>query len=235
MKNDRHCMSDRIRETLSERILLGQLLPGDRLVELDLAREFDTSQTPVREALRELESLRLVESQPYRGTRVRTISDQEMTEAYAVRGALEQLAGEVAAPLLQHDPASISELREISETLHRAAAASDIDAYCLHNMRFHRRIIAASHNAMLAHTWESLAFDTRVRIHLKIVKAADLVERAREHDAIVDALEQGAGHRAGKLLRKHANSCLQRWLARDRSIDASEAPNAELMQASVLS
>ena len=234
MNNDRHTMSDRIRETLSERILVGKLLPGDRLVELDLAREFDTSQTPVREALRELEQLRLVESQPYRGTRVRTISDREMTEAYAVRGALEQLAGEVAGPLLQHDADTIRELREISDTLHRAAAASNIDDYCLHNMRFHRRIIAATNNAMLAHTWESLAFDARVRIHLKIVKAADLVERAREHDAIIDALEQGQGALAGRLLREHANSCLQRWLARDRSLDPAAAPDSELMKASVL-
>jgi DNA-binding GntR family transcriptional regulator len=137
-------------------------------------------------------------------------------------------------PLLHHDAATIRELREISETLHRAAEAGNIDDYCLHNMRFHRRIIGATNNAMLAHTWESLAFDARVRIHLKIVKAADLVERAREHDAIIDALEQGLGPTAGRLLREHANSCLQRWLARDRSLDPAEAPDSEVVQASIL-
>src|SRR4051812_24212981 len=89
MNFDRQCMSDQIRDTLTSKIFDGRLQPGDRLVELEIAREFDTSQTPVREALRELESLRLVESAPYRGTRVRAISDREMFESYTVRGVLE--------------------------------------------------------------------------------------------------------------------------------------------------
>ena len=125
MDRSRHCMSDRIRETLAQRIYDGELAPGDRLIELDIAREFDTSQTPVREALRELETLRLVESVPYRGTRVRGISDREMTEAYTVRGALEQLAGELAAAHLKNDPNAIASIRVSLEGIHAAARAGD--------------------------------------------------------------------------------------------------------------
>ena len=66
---DRDCMSDRICRTLAERIIGGLLAPGERLVEMRIAKEFRTSQAPVREALRELEALRLVASEPYRGTR----------------------------------------------------------------------------------------------------------------------------------------------------------------------
>src|SRR3954466_13947654 len=71
MAVDRDCMSDRIRRVLAERIISGQLAPGERLVEMRIAEEFRTSQAPVREALREPLTLRLVESEPDRGTRGR--------------------------------------------------------------------------------------------------------------------------------------------------------------------
>ncbi|MES2788292.1 MAG: GntR family transcriptional regulator, partial [Planctomycetota bacterium] len=131
-------MSDRIREELTSRILDGSLKPGDRLVELDLAREFDTSQTPVREALRELETSRLVESFPYRGTRVRAISDREMLEAYSVRGVLEQFAAELAAPFFHHNTV---ELRASAEAVHQAARDGDVEGYGRHNTNFHRLIV----------------------------------------------------------------------------------------------
>src|SRR5664279_3052332 len=94
----RDSVRDQIKRVLLGRILDGAYKPGDRLLELQIAREFDVSQGPVREALRELEALRLVESQTYRGTRVRGVNAQEMREAYQVRSCLEELAAKLAAP-----------------------------------------------------------------------------------------------------------------------------------------
>lgn len=208
MKNSRNCMSDRIREEITSRILNGSLKPGDRLVELDLAREFDTSQTPVREALRELETSRLVESVPYRGTRVRAISDREMLESYSVRGVLEQFAAELAAPYFQHNTV---ELRASADAVHQAARDGDVEAYGRNNTDFHRLIVDRSDNEQLIQSWLALGFDTRVRIHLARVAQLDLPDRAREHDAIVDALDVGDGITAGRLLREHSESCKARW------------------------
>src|SRR5262245_30041516 len=73
---------------------MGDTRPA-RLKELQLAREFDTSQAPVREALRELEATGVIESEPQRGSRVRTVSEKELGEAYQVRAVLEQFAGEL--------------------------------------------------------------------------------------------------------------------------------------------
>jgi DNA-binding GntR family transcriptional regulator len=213
MNHDRQCMSDAIRDSLTLQIFDGTLKAGDRLVELEIAREFDTSQTPVREALRELESLRLVDSAPYRGTWVRGISDREMIEAYAVRGILEQLAGELAAPRLKGD---VAEIRVSLELIHDAARAGDIEGYAKHNFDFHRAIVVASDNEILVQSWDRLAFEPRVRLHLRSQHEPRLIERAREHDEPVDALERGDGVTAGRLLRKHAESCKQRWL--DRSL-----------------
>lgn len=218
MNHDRLCMSDRIRVSLETRIFDGTLKAGDRLVELEIAREFDTSQTPVREALRELESLRLVESVPYRGTRVREISNREMVEAYTVRGVLEQLAAELAAPRLKGNVATI---RESLAKIHKAARDGDIEGYARHNLDFHRAIVVASDNEVLIQSWDRLSFEARVRLHLRRHQDTNLVERAREHDGPVDALEAGDGITAGVLLREHAESCKQRWC--DRPTDQHDA------------
>ena len=199
---DRDCMSDRIRRVLAERIIGGILAPGERLVEMRIAEEFRTSQAPVREALRELETLRLVESEPYRGTRVRDVGEREMAEAYAVRAVLEQAAAEAAAPALK---GNVEGLRQTLVRLHEAAVAGDREGYARHNLDFHRGIVEAAGNRILLQTWDSLGFETRIRITLSR-KDHDMLRHVGCHDPIVDALEAGDGLQAGRLLREHAES-----------------------------
>ena len=199
---ERDCMSDRIRRVLAERIIGGQLAPGERLVEMRIAEEFRTSQAPVREALRELETLRLVESEPYRGTRVREVGEGEMDEAYAVRAVLEQSAAEWAAPRLK---GNVEALRRCLVEVSASALANDREQYARHDLEFHRGIVEAAGNKILLQTWDSLGFDTRVRIMLAR-KNPDLPRFAHCHDPILDALELGDGRAAGRLLREHAES-----------------------------
>jgi DNA-binding GntR family transcriptional regulator len=198
----RDCMSDRIRQALTERILSGDLRPGERLVELKVAAEMNTSQGPVREALRELEARGLVTSEPFRGTRVRTVSEEEMAQAYAVRAVLERAAGEWAAPHLRHNTA---QLRAALAGLHAAARSADRDAYTRHDLDFHRAIVRAAGNAVLSQAWEGLAFETRILLTL-YRKDLNLVDVAGWHDAIVDALDAGDGARAGELLYRHSEA-----------------------------
>ena len=202
MMLERDCMSDRIRRVLAERIIGGSLAPGERLVEMRIAEEFRTSQAPVREALRELETLRLVESEPYRGTRVREVGEREMAEAYAVRAVLEQAAAETAAPRLK---GNVEALRQCLVELRGVSLAGDHGGYARHNLDFHRRIIVAADNKILLQTWDSLGFETRVRINLARHES-DLLRRAASHDPILEALEAGDGPTAGRLLREHSES-----------------------------
>ncbi len=94
----RDSMADRVKQDLLHRIMSGELSPGTRLIELQIARELNTSQGPVREALCELEGLELVVTEPYKGTRVREVTPQDIREAYMVRAVLENLVGQLAAP-----------------------------------------------------------------------------------------------------------------------------------------
>src|ERR1700723_3911970 len=94
----RDSMAERVKQDLLRRIMSGELSPGTRLIELHIAKELNTSQGPVREALCELEALELVVTEPYKGSRVREVTPQDMREAYMVRAALEEMAGQLAAP-----------------------------------------------------------------------------------------------------------------------------------------
>ena len=79
----------------------GSFGPGDRLIEMHIAKEYGTSQGPVREALRELEMLGFVRSEPHRGTYVRDPWQRGMLELYELRGALEEFAARMATPRLK--------------------------------------------------------------------------------------------------------------------------------------
>src|SRR3954471_22352057 len=117
----RGVLRDQVKDVLMERILDGVYGPGDRIVEIRVAEELGVSQAPVREALRELEMLRLVVSEPFRGARGRDVGPDEIAEAYPVRAALEELAARFAAPALAGRAAPLA--AEIDGM--RAAAADD--------------------------------------------------------------------------------------------------------------
>jgi DNA-binding GntR family transcriptional regulator len=196
----RDSMRDQIRRVLVQRILEGYYKPGDRLVELQIARELKTSQGPVREALRELEALRLVESETYRGTRVRSLSEREMEDAGRVRGVLEEAAAVWGAATLKQNVAALT--AELA-AIRTAAAAGDLDAYSQHNMTFHRLVVEASDNQVLLRVWDSLMLEVRTRIGLTQLDI-DMAFAAETHVPIVEALSRGDGATAGRLLREHA-------------------------------
>src|SRR6202046_3267499 len=129
----RDSMAERVKQELLRRIMNGELPPGSRLVELQIARELNTSQGPVREALCELEGLELVVTEPYKGSRVREVTPQDIREAYMVRATLEELAGQLAAP---HFAGSVIGLRKAATAILDAARKKDIASYTRHDMHF---------------------------------------------------------------------------------------------------
>jgi DNA-binding GntR family transcriptional regulator len=196
----RQSTRDLIKETLMERILKGTLKPGDRLVELQIAQELGTSQGPVREALRDLQGLGLIEQEPYKGTRVRAITDREIEEAYLVRSVLEQLAAELAAPKLK---GNVGALKKEVDAFIAAAKNKDLKNYSAHDMEFHRRIIEAADNNLLNAMWNSVVLESKFRITLKHRIGEDELENlANAHVPIMTALEAGDGAEAGRLARE---------------------------------
>jgi DNA-binding GntR family transcriptional regulator len=203
----RSMLRDQIKDVIVERILDGVYGPGERIVEIRVAHEFGVSQAPVREALRELELLRLVVSEPFRGARVREVSAEELAEIYPVRAALEEVAARGATPRLAGD---LSGLEAALGDMRDAAAARDVHAFIAHDVAFHRQIVEASGNRTLVELWNSLHVDLRTTITL-IKRVSDLGEVAESHLTVLEAVASGDPERAARVLREHIES-FARWV-----------------------
>jgi DNA-binding GntR family transcriptional regulator len=146
------------------------------MVETQIAHEFGTSQAPVRESLRDLESLRFVESQAFRGTRVRAITQEELAEIYPVRAAIEEVAAQMAA---LHLDGGLGDLKRELEAMRRAADLGDLHDQVHHDVDFHRLIVHASQNTTLIEVWSSLRIEARtlitsVQTHLDLHQIAEM-------------------------------------------------------------
>ncbi len=192
-------LREQVKELILQRILKGDYLPGERLVETRIAQELGTSQAPVREALRDLELLRFVESAPFKGARVREISDEELLEIYPVRAAIEEVAAREAAVRLD---GAVSALEAELEAMHRAADAGDLHDQVAHDVNFHRLIVEAAGNRTLLDTWNFLRVESRTII-TALRTGLDGHEIAERHRPVLDALRARDPERAGRALRRH--------------------------------
>jgi DNA-binding GntR family transcriptional regulator len=192
-------LREQVKELILERILNGSYLPGERLVETRIAAELGTSQAPVREALRDLELLRFIESTPFRGARVREVSQEELLEIYPVRAAIEEVAAREAATRLD---GNVDALAAELEAMHRAADANDLHAQVEHDVAFHRLIVEASGNAILLETWLSLGIGPRT-IVTALRTGLDGHEIAERHRPVLEALRARDPEAAGAALRRH--------------------------------
>jgi DNA-binding GntR family transcriptional regulator len=195
----RQPLRTKVRDFLLAQILDGGFAPGDPIRELDIASRLGVSQAPVREALRELVATGLVEYEPNRGSRVRTIRSEDLVQYYPVRAALEGIAGEQAAPYLAGDTASLDE--QIALMLY-ATAANNIFAFAKASSAFHRAVVVAAHNRALLDAWQTLGIEVLTTVSLGTT-ATPLLEVAQEHIPIAQALHNGDAKQASSLLRNH--------------------------------
>ena len=195
----RTVLREQVKDVLLERILEGEYEPGDRLVETRIAHELGTSQAPVREALRELAALRFVETEPFRGARVRTVSALELAEAYPVRAALEELAASEAAGRMD---GNVEELEAELEAMREAAWAGELRRQVAHDVAFHRTIVAAAGNRVLLDVWSSLHIETRTTVTL-VKTHIDPELLAEWHVPILEAIRSGSPVAAATASREH--------------------------------
>ncbi|RAJ42711.1 DNA-binding GntR family transcriptional regulator [Kitasatospora sp. SolWspMP-SS2h] len=205
-------LREQIRGHIVEGIVSGRWKPGERIVERGIAAELEVSQAPVREALRELEMLRLIESSPNKGVRVRVLTAADLEEIYPVRAGLEQLAAETAARRAAADPAAgaalMAALESETAALRTADRSLDIRAQVRHTVAFHRELVRASGNSVLLHTWESLGIEVWAALSIRWLGARQ-PSYAEEHEAVLEALRQ-RDPRVGELVREHVLDCAPR-------------------------
>jgi DNA-binding GntR family transcriptional regulator len=134
--------SERVYRSLRDHILEGKLPPGTRLTELDLAQQFESSRTPVREALKRLGAEGLVSIDPGRGMVVREIDAAEAEEIYVIREVIDGLAGRLAAPRASED--DLTKLRVLIDTQRECLREGDWPEMVRANRRYHEVIYRAT-------------------------------------------------------------------------------------------
>jgi DNA-binding GntR family transcriptional regulator len=192
-------LAQQIRESLVVRIVSGEIRPGERLVETRLASVYGTSQAPVREALRELEAMRMVETRPRRGTFVRHFVRETLRECYVVRAALEETATRLA---MLGGTVPVPALRAEVKAMRVAARTDDPDAAARASVAFHRHVVDAARNELLKLSWEALRIEARTSVTM-VAADVKLKDIAREHAALLKTIEAGDLEAACREARDH--------------------------------
>lgn len=213
-------LSRQIRDALMRQIVAGELSGGERLVETRLAAGFGTSQAPVREALRELESIGLVEIRPRRGTFVRPFVQQTLRESYVVRAALEEAATRLA---MIAGTLPLDDIAAAVADMERAAEAGDVRGVGHASVRFHRHVVHAAGNQLLERAWEALQIEARTAVTLVAVQP-DLVDVAKGHRELYDTMVSGDLEGACRHARDHQWAFVD--LPHDAHGQAREAPGS---------
>lgn len=202
--------ADRVFEALQDAIVRGEIPPGSRVGETELAVRFGTSRGPLREALRRLESRHLVERTPHVGIRIASLGYAALIEIYYVREALEGMAARLAA--LHMTDAEVAGLKALLAAHEQDEALKADTAYFQQegDLDFHYRIIQGSHNAALA---EMLIGELYHRIRMYRYQVSAYANRPKkafgEHQRIVEAIEARDGDLAEMLMRRHLSSARQ--------------------------
>ncbi|MFI6326079.1 GntR family transcriptional regulator [Nonomuraea sp. NPDC050556] len=171
-------------EALKERIVEGELTPGQRLIERDLAAELAVSRIPVREALGRLEAERLVVVVPRRGVLVSPFTPDDVADFFDVRESLEVLAARLAAE--RASSADLVRLREVLAEADRATGESDARGMALANAAFHAAVVDVSGNALLRDLMRPL--EARLRWLFRLTVDRDPGEQCAEHHALYEAI-----------------------------------------------
>ena len=193
--------SAKIRDSLEQRIVEGELGNGKRLDETELSGFYGVSRTPVREALQRLAESGLAEHLPRRGTFVRSPSLSQLVEMFEVMAELECMAIRLAARRATTN--DIDALEKDNETCRAAVAANDTKKYYEVNARLHGRIYQMSGNSFLANEARRLHDRLRPFRRLQLRVRGRMEESMAEHDIILAALRDGDADRAMETMRKH--------------------------------
>jgi DNA-binding GntR family transcriptional regulator len=206
-------MQGRVIEGLRERIITGAIDPGAPLSELALAEEFGVSRTPVREALKQLQTEGLVEVRPRVGTFVTTPSRREITELFEMKELLEGAAARLLA-----QRGRVPEIDALEENLREADAAvarDDRDGYARLVGEFHDLLIRGADNGKLESHYRTLmnqlAYARLVTTSLS--QPGRALQSDREHHLVLELIIAKDGDSAERVMREHVRASRQALMA----------------------
>lgn len=206
-------------ETMREAIISGQLKPGERLMEVQLAEEMGVSRTPVREAIRKLELEGFVVMVPRKGAYVADISTKDIADVFEIRAALEALAAGLAAERITDE-----ELEELQRTLvkvSKSAESHDLENLIQVDTEFHDVLYKASRNERLVQIISNLREQIQRFRSTTLAAPGRMKDALEEHKKIVDAISERNVALAAQLAQEHIENAENSMLEAIRKMTES--------------
>ncbi len=199
----------------------GLILPGDRIIEAELAMQLGVSRVPVREALRVLESQGIVVNEPYKGIRLTPVSPERIDQLIEVRVALETTAATHAIRLGQNDGPNLARLEAIVQEMETMAERDDVFGFATADTSFHRTLCSFGVNAVLCDMWEMLARQMTIIFGLSTL-GKPMESIIEEHRALVTVFRAGDIQDMAREINQHIDVeihkvDLEKIIARRRS------------------
>ncbi|CAN7716915.1 GntR family transcriptional regulator [Variovorax sp. LjRoot290] len=200
MRSPQPLSAEQVCERIRSAILSGELKPGSKLTEQDLAAELEVSRTPVREAIRQLEVERLVSRTPFVGVTVAQLSPEEVIELLDIREVLEGLVARLATENM--DSFHLQRLKKSLQQLAASARKSDVGAYLDQALAFRRALVECCGSATLSE--HVMAIENRLRLTgSRTALLPGRMEAAiEEHEKLLDAIVRGDAKGAERLNRE---------------------------------
>jgi len=193
-------LSEQVKDVIIEAIMSGELKPGQRVVESALARQLGVSQAPVREAIRDLVLMGFLETEPYKGTSVRSFTPEGLHEVYTVRAAIESLAARQAASRLTED--DVRTLRKILDDMIEAGKNREADRMVHLDTEFHSTLVRIPGNKLLSQLLQAWRFGYWTIVPTGI-SSHNLQGLAARHGELLAALETRDPDKASHAMQRH--------------------------------
>ncbi len=197
-------LRDVVFNTLRQAILRGELKPGERLMEIQLANKLGVSRTPIREAIRKLELEGLVLMIPRKGAEVAEITEKSLRDVLEVRRALEELAVGLVCEKITDE--QIQDLKDAAEEFKESLKSGDITRIAEADVKFHDVIYMATDNQKLIQLLNNLR-EQMYRYRVEYLKRSDFHQQLiHEHEEIIETIESGQKDRAVQVVCQHVDN-----------------------------
>ena len=197
-------LRDVVFNTLRQAILRGELKPGERLMEIQLANKLGVSRTPIREAIRKLELEGLVLMIPRKGAEVAQITEKNMQDVLEVRKALEELSVQLACERIT--PEQVEEMKMAAEDFRKVLKSGDVTKIAEADVKFHDIIFAATNNQRLITLLNNLR-EQMYRFRVEYLKQKECYPQLlEEHDKLIALISGGEVEEACELMGRHIDN-----------------------------
>ena len=197
-------LRDVVYNTLREAILKGELKPGERLMELQLASKLGVSRTPIREAIRMLELEGLAVTIPRKGAEVAKMTVKDMEDVLEVREALDELAAKIACNKITEE--QLQALSQVKDAFEESTKTTDIKQIAMYDEKFHDVIYESTGNVRLVNLLNNLR-EQIYRYRVEYLKNVEVYPRLiKEHETILKALQDRNQELVVEAMRDHVEN-----------------------------